>query len=214
MQVWAKQHKDWLIHSLIPVVVRLFRSNSEIFLSFFEREMKQTEIFLPGAEQLPLSGLVLPVWSNVGKFESKMRSLRLFWCKVIDKQANSIRLSTDGLHCLCKCMCVCACAAAAAKHADNNVCSDYWCNKRQQGDRMMCGEAEGGCGKINNKGKDEGLTLSETIKKGKEWKSIRRYADALVQRRSNVLWSGSHRYLLCRVQKWICRFENISNHDD
>lgn len=70
MQVWAKQHKNWLIHSLIPVVIRLSRSNSEIFLSFLKREMKQTEIFFtPGAEQLPLSGLALPVWS---KFESKV----------------------------------------------------------------------------------------------------------------------------------------------
>lgn len=33
MQVWAKQQKDWLIHSLIPVVVRLSRSDSEIFRS-------------------------------------------------------------------------------------------------------------------------------------------------------------------------------------
>lgn len=43
------------------------------------------------------------------------------------------------------CVYVCARAcAAAAEHADNNVCSDYRCNKRQGGDRVMCGEAEGG----------------------------------------------------------------------
>lgn len=46
---------------------------------------------------------------------------------------------------------------------------------------------KGGCGKINNKGKDEGLTLSETIKKGEGMKvdtSLRRCSCAKAVKRA------------------------------
>lgn len=45
MQVWAKQHQDWLIRSLIPVVVHLSRSNSEIFLPFFKKKWSKLNFF-------------------------------------------------------------------------------------------------------------------------------------------------------------------------
>lgn len=130
MQVWAKQHKDCLIHSLIPVVVRLSRSNSEIFLSFFKREKWSKLRYFSHQEQSSFRCRALYFQSGhmLESLKTKCVSSSITLMQSVS-QTGQWHDAVDGrpalyvqVHMYVS-VCVYACAAAAAaKHADNNVC--------------------------------------------------------------------------------------------